>query len=123
VTEQQLDARRAIRVGDIVKTPATGGLYSDLPAIVTKKDRYVTVHTGHAELMYESSQLRPWGRIALGRSYGVAGHRRFRVCVYTGMNGKYKEVHVCVREAGAAFEIAAALEIRKLAFLKLMEAD
>jgi len=111
--------RHIPRVGDIVKTPAVGGVYGDLPAIVTKKVGIaITVHTGRAELVYEADVLRPWGSIKLGRSYGRSG-RRFRVCVYTGLNGKTREVHVCTRDTDALGEETRALEVRTLAFLEL----
>lgn len=119
MTEKE-QIKRALRVGDIVKTPNTGGLYHDLPAIVTAKAGLtITVHTGRAELVYEADQLRSWGAIRLGRSYGVSGGKRFRVCVYTGLNGATEEIHVCIRDAGALGEETRALEVRKLAFAAL----
>lgn len=108
-----------MKPGDIVKTPEAGGLWANLPAIVIRVEpRAVTVHTGSAELVYETDALRPFGTMKLGRSYAV-GKRRFRAVVYTGANGASKEVHVVTRESDALGEETRALEIRKLAFALL----
>lgn len=108
-----------MKIGDIIKTPEGAGIYSNLSAIVLKKEaRAVTVHTGTTELIFEPEVLRPHGVIKLGRSYGK-GVRRFRVCVYTGVNGAHKEVHVITRDVGALGEETRALEVRKLAFKEL----
>lgn len=108
-----------LKVGDIVITPGEG-LYGKKPAIVTSITRFfTTVHTGALELTYETSALHTHGTIKLGRSYGVAGGRRFRVCMYQAIGGAYKEVHVCTREPSALGEETRALEVRKLAFKEL----
>lgn len=110
-----------MRIGDIVLTPGTG-LYGGKPAIVTSIGRFATtVYTGALELTYETDLLHTHGTIKLGRSYGVAGGRRFRVCMYQAIGGAYKKVHVCTREPGALGEETRALEVRKLAFKSLRE--
>ena len=110
-----------MRLGDIVITPGVG-LYGSKPAIVTSITRWVTtVHTGAFELTYETDALHTHGTIKLGRKYGNASGRRFRVCTYQAIGGAPKEVHVCTREPGALSEETRALEVRKLAFAALRE--
>lgn len=110
-----------MKIGDIVYTP-DAGFYGNKPAIVTKLERYgTTVHTGTAELVYDTKVMQTVATIRLmPRSYSTTTGNRLRVCQLLREGQPPREIHVLVGYRGEGHETRA-LEIRKLAFKQLLD--
>ena len=109
-----------MRAGDIVLTPGTSGPYHGVPALVlpkhgAAKDRlYACVWTGKYELLYESEQLRPHGKVRRIKTYKTTKHEFAQFRVSFGESVFTVDVPV----TNDLYKIE---DLRKAAFLKASE--